>query len=693
MANRLAYEKSLYLRQHADNPVDWYPWGPEAFARAQQEDKPVFLSIGYSACHWCHVMERESFADPEVARILNEHFICIKVDREERPDIDTFYMHACQAMTGHGGWPLTIIMTADKRPFFAATYIPKTDRFGRPGLLRLLPEIAQLWRSHRQELLDYAERVLDFLRHRHPPVEGHPSEELLQQAFAQLQQQWDERYGGLSGAPKFPMVPQLLFLLHWWYRTGAEEPLKMVEHTLFQMRLGGLYDHIGFGFHRYTTDERWRLPHFEKMLSDQALLTIVYATAFQIQRSPLWAQTVTEVLHYCHRQLRSPEGTFYTSEDADSAGEEGAFYLWTDGELRTLLEPEEYEFLRFAFGVEPSGNLPGRPFNHLFQTAPWEALAERYGTSPLELQQRWEVLRQRLLRQRQRRIPPQRDEKVLTDWNGLMLAALSIAARSLGEESYTDSAQQLAAFFLTHWQRHGQLFHCYTDGQWAIPGMLDDYAFLLWGLLELYTTTLQPPLLDAALNLAQQLYNRFWDARSSSFFPTAPEASELPIRYRSDGADGATPSGSAVACWCFLRLGHITGEPYWHTRAEEALSHPPQTLFQFPMAFPWWLIALDLAFGPTSEVCLLAQRPNPLFRELLTEVHRSFLPRTILTGAAGHLELFRRLAPGYGASPLQGEALAYVCTEGRCLPPVQTASDLARLLPQRTPPGSRTGRC
>lgn len=684
MPNRLAHEKSLYLRQHADNPVDWYPWCPDAFARARQEDKPIFLSIGYSACHWCHVMEGESFADPEVARILNEHFVCIKVDREERPDIDIFYMHACQAMTGHGGWPLTIIMTPEKQPFFADTYIPKADRFGRPGLLRILPEIVQLWRHRRQELLQYAERVLDFLRHRHPPAPECPSAELLEQAFEQLQQQWDPHYGGFGGAPKFPMVPQLLFLLQWWYRTGTEQALTMVEHTLLHMRMGGIYDHLGFGFHRYATDDRWRIPHFEKMLSDQALLTIAYALAFQIRRHPLWAQTVQEVLHYCDRQLRSPEGAFYTSEDADTAGEEGAFYLWTDAELRTLLSAEEYEFLRFAFGIEPHGNLPGRPYNHLFQTAPWEALAQRYATTVDELQQRWSVLRQRLFAQRQRRLPPQRDEKILTDWNGLLLAALSIAARSLGEESYTESAHQLAAFILHHWTQQGELFHRYADGEWAIPGMLDDYAFFLWGLLELYTTTLQPTFLEAALELAHQLHRRFWNATAGGFSLTAPETTEIPLSYRDD-ADGATPAGSAVACWCFLRLGSMTGDLRWHTRVEEALAHLPQTLAQLPMAFPWWLSVLDMADGPTTQVCLLAAAPNPHFRELLAAVHRHFLPRTVLTGTAGHLELFPRLAPSYAASPPQEGALAFVCTDGTCLPPVQTAPALTQLLPIRTP--------
>lgn len=685
MPNRLANEKSLYLRQHADNPVDWYPWTAEAFQRARQEDKPIFLSIGYSACHWCHVMERESFSDPEVARLLNEHFICVKVDREERPDIDTFYMDVCQAMTGHGGWPLTIIMTPEKLPFFAGTYFPKTDRFGHPGLMTLLREIAQLWHSQREDLLAYAQRVVNFLRHHRQPTANITSEELLKHAYEQLYRQWDPQHGGFGNAPKFPMVPQLLFLLRWWYRTGDPQALRMVDHTLLSMRLGGIYDHIGFGFHRYATDERWRIPHFEKMLSDQALLMLAYAEAFQIQRNPLWAQTVREIFQYCQRELFSPEGTFYTSEDADSAGEEGAFYLWTDAELRQLLSPPEHDFLRFAFGVEPQGNIPGRIHNHLFQTAPWDVLGEHFGMDPLELQQHWTAIRTKLLAYRQRRVPPQRDEKVLTDWNGLMLVALSVAARSLGEESFLISAQRLATRFLDQWRNHGHLFHRYADGEWAIPGMLNDYAFLLWGLLELYTTAMEPALLEVALSIAHQLRSRFWDDSRGGFCLTAPEETELPLRYRDD-TDGAIPAASAVACSCFLRLSRMTGDTLWQTWAEEAFTSLPETLRHAPMALTSWLVAYDMALGPVTEVCLLSPQPTPRFHELRTVVHRHFLPRTILLGAASEkaTALFRCLAPAYANYPLESDAVAYVCTAGTCYPPVRTPTALIELLPIRS---------
>jgi uncharacterized protein YyaL (SSP411 family) len=687
MPNRLAQEKSLYLRQHADNPVDWYPWGPEAFARAQHEDKPILLSIGYSACHWCHVMEQESFADPEVAEILNAHFVPVKVDREERPDVDAFAMQVCQALTGHGGWPLTLFLTPDGKPFFAGTYFPKSDRHGRPGFLRLLRGIAQFWRERRGELLSYAEQLVEALQSRPRPLSGMPpAEELLRHGYAQLEQNWDMHSGGLAGAPKFPMVPQQLFLLCWWYRTGLPQALTMVEHTLLTMRLGGIYDHVGFGFHRYATDERWRIPHFEKMLSDQALLVLLYAEAFSIRPNPLWERTVREVISYCTRVLRSPDGVFYTSEDADSAGEEGAFYLWSAAELHALLSPEDVHFLRLAFGVEPEGNVPGTGRNLLIQTAPWDVLAAQFGTTAEALQQRWESIRTKLFAYRQRRTPPQRDEKVLTDWNGLLLAALAVAARVFGQDEFATLAQQAAQWFLQQWDAHGRLFHRYAEGEWAVPALLDDYAFLLWGMLELYQTTFDPRFLKAAVRLGQELRERFWDATRRAFCPNAPTADELPLRYRED-ADGATPAGSAIACWSFLRLAHMTGNHLWYTWAEEALGGMPDALVHVPMAFPTTLIALDMALGPTTEVLCLAPEPSAQFAALVREVHRSFLPRTVLLGAATatHWEELRSLAPAYATYARCAEATAYVCTNWSCQQPVHTPEELRAQLPRRAP--------
>jgi hypothetical protein len=423
------------------------------------------------------------------------------------------------------------------------------------------------------------------------------------------------------------------------------------------------------------------------MLSDQALLMLAYAQAYQIRPKPLWAQTVREVAHYCAYCLRSPEGAFYTAEDADSAGEEGAFYLWSDAELRTLLHPDEYEFLRFAFGVEPQGNLPHSGRNLLFQTAPWDALAEHFNTSTEELQEQWKRIREKLLAYRRRRIPPARDEKILTDWNGLMVAALSVAARAIGAEELLDMAQRTATWLLQQWHHSGVLFHRYADGEWAVPGFLDDYAFLLWGVLELYTTTLEPSLLETALRLGRQLRLRFWDGATGTFLLCAPEDNELPVRYH-ELADGALPAGAAVACWSFLRLYHLTGEAHWHEWAEQVLEHTPEALFHTPMAFPTLLAALDTVLGPTTEVLILAPAQAPDFTALVREVHRHYLPRTVLLGAAGEhaQELLRRLAPAYAAYPSSSEATAYVCTDMACQQPVTTAAELRALLPIREAP-------
>ncbi|MCS6966370.1 MAG: thioredoxin domain-containing protein, partial [Candidatus Kapabacteria bacterium] len=462
------------------------------------------------------------------------------------------------------------------------------------------------------------------------------------------------------------------------------QALSMVEQSLLHMRFGGIYDHVGFGFHRYATDERWRIPHFEKMLYDQALLILAYSEAFQIRQNPIWEQTVRELVHYCERELLAPEGVFYTAEDAESAGEEGAFYLWSDAELRSLLSQDEYDLLCFAFGVDPQGNVPGSRYNHLFQTAPWEALSNHFHVPPMELQQRWDVIRRKLFARRQRRTPPQRDEKVLTDWNGLMVAALAVAARSLGDNHCHTLALHAARWLLEQWHRHGRLFHRYAEGEWAVPALLDDYAFLLWAMVELYATTLDLDFLQAALTLGEQLYERFWDDTAKSFFLSTPEDTELPLRYRED-SDGAVPSGAAVACWNFLRLAHITGDPAWRTRAETALANLPVNLSRAPMAFPTFLTALDMALGPTTELCLITPEPTREFWALLHEGHRHFLPRTVLLGAVGNqaLERLRTLAPAYSSYPLPSEATAYVCTNGACQPPVATPEQLRTLLPIR----------
>ena len=495
--NRLAAEKSPYLLQHADNPVDWYPWGPEAFEKARMENKPIFLSIGYSTCHWCHVMEHESFEDEQVAKLLNETFVCIKVDREERPDIDQVYMTVCQMMTGSGGWPLTVITTPDKKPFYVGTYFPRESRFGRIGMMDLVPRIKQAWADDPDELLAHARRISDSLQQTVPSSPGQmPDETSLALAYQQLSGIFDRANGGFGNSPKFPTPHNLVFLLHYHKRAPEQNSLKMVEQTLQAMRAGGIYDHIGFGFHRYSTDSRWLVPHFEKMLYDQALLAMAYTQAYQATADARYSQTAREIISYVLRDMTDTGGGFYSAEDADSEGGEGKFYLWTSDEVGDCLTPDEADLVRKVFNISREGNFSeeatgertGRNILHL--TDNLDTFAEDLSISQKELQERLEAARGKLFQYRQKRIHPHKDDKILTDWNGLMIAALAQAGRALDETEYTEAAEKAADFILTNLRRpDGRLLHRYRDGNAGIDAHLDDYAFLTWAMLELYETT------------------------------------------------------------------------------------------------------------------------------------------------------------------------------------------------------------
>ena len=532
-SNRLAGEKSPYLRQHAHNPVDWYAWGEEAFERARREDKPVFLSIGYSACHWCHVMERESFDDEETARVLNAGFVAVKVDREERPDLDQHYMAVCQSLTGTGGWPLTIVMTPDKRPFFAGTYFPRSRRWGRPGLLELLPMIAETWRTGRQEVLRSAESVEAAIGRAPIRVRARSGDRLtaatLDEAFRELAADFDRARGGFGGAPKFPIAHHIAFLLRYWQRTGKGEALGMAGKTLKAMRRGGIYDHLGFGFHRYSTDADWLVPHFEKMLYDQALLAGVYAEAYAATGRREFRRTAAEVVDYVLREMLSPEGGFYTAEDADSEGEEGRFYLWTLDELERVLGREDAEIAARVFGVgedERPGRgsaerQDGRCVLHEGRV-PDDHVAEA-GRSLQATEARIEPIRQKLLAARGERPRPFKDTKVLTDWNGLMIAALADVFRVTGEERSLRAAARAADFVLGAMRGPGgRLFHVFEGGEARVPAFLDDHAFLVRGLLALYGAGYEPKRLETALELTEDAIGLFWDEDAGGFFFTVP---------------------------------------------------------------------------------------------------------------------------------------------------------------------------
>jgi len=528
--NHLINEKSPYLLQHAENPVDWYPWCDEAFERAKNENKPIFLSIGYSTCHWCHVMEKESFQDEEVAKILNENFISIKVDREERPDIDSVYMNICQAMTGHGGWPLTIIMTPDKKPFFAGTYIPKYSKYNRLGLIDLLQRIAQLWNENREKLLLLADQITDEIKQALTHIQPKETidEQIFTQAYDQLESQFDPEYGGFGSAPKFPTPHNLMFLLRYWKTTGNIKALAMVEKTLNSMSLGGIYDHIGFGFHRYSTDRQWILPHFEKMLYDQALISIAYLEAYQATGNLRYKKLCDEILSYVLRNLTNPDGGFYSAEDADSEGEEGKFYLWEFEELRKLLNQDEFNFVCEKFNIQKDGNYfdelrKGRTGKNIF-----------YLTQQLneEENEKWQRIRQKLFEHREKRIHPLKDDKILTDWNGLMIAAFAKAYSVLKIDEYLNVARKSADFILKNLYKDGKLLHRFRDGEAKIDGYLDDYSFFIWGLLELYEASFETRYLKTAIDLTETMIQLFWDGENGGFYFTDSENKDVIFRQK-----------------------------------------------------------------------------------------------------------------------------------------------------------------
>ncbi|MBN1195214.1 MAG: thioredoxin domain-containing protein [Methanomicrobiaceae archaeon] len=688
--NRLIHEKSPYLLQHACNPVDWYPWGDEAFARAEAEDKPVFLSIGYSTCHWCHVMAHESFEDEEVARLLNESFVCIKVDREERPDIDQVYMRACQAMTGRGGWPMTIIMTPDRRPFYAASYVPKESRFGMIGLLDLLPMMRDLWETRRDEVLESTGKIVEALRESCISPEGALDDGILADACTLFDYEFDEANGGFGPAPKFPSAPVLLFLLRMWKRTSDDGLLHMVRHTIEGIRRGGIFDQVGFGIHRYATDESWRIPHFEKMLADQALLALAATEAFQATGGALFRRTAQDVLTYVLRDLRSPDGAFFSAEDADSEGEEGLFYLWTASELEAVLGKENIAFTADVFNVIKGGNFTdessrmrtGR--NILYFDEPEETLAARYGMNMPAFRARLEYIRQTLFSQRSMRVRPHRDDKTLTDWNGLMIAALATASRAFDNHEYLTAAETAARWLLTVLRDgEGRLLHRYREGEAAIAATLDDYAFMIWGLIELYEASFKPQYLTDAIALQEICIGHFWDGEAGGFFFSADDAEDLIMRMKVS-ADGAYPSGNAVMFRNLLRLSRLTGDMAFDQRAAELADAFSGAVMQSPTTHAFFLCGLDFAQGPTKEVVVVGRRNASDTSRMIDALHAAFLPRTVVVCAyAGESEEIGRIAPYVrDLTMIDGSATAYVCSGFRCTMPTTSVEAMVGLIRQ-----------
>lgn len=676
MRNQLAQELSPYLLQHADNPVHWLPWGDEAFLQAQREDKPIFLSIGYATCHWCHVMAHESFEDPEVAALMNDAFVCIKVDREERPDVDGVYMTVCQMMTGHGGWPLTVVMTPDKKPFFAGTYLPKKSRSGRIGMLDFIPQVKNLWNNDRSRIQETARYVADKLHIKHNEKHNNVGLDVadLQHTADLFIQRYDPEYGGFGDRPKFPSPHNLLFLLRSWKYTEDERLLQMVLHTLKQMRLGGLFDHVGYGFHRYATDARWFLPHFEKMLYDQAMLAWAYLEAYMATKDDFFANTAKEVLQYVLRDMQSEEGGFYSAEDADSEGEEGRFYVWEFNELHELATSEAEKNLIQRFGAARSGNFldeaTGRPMhtNVLHLT---EILSA-------EENQTWQIFREKLFHYRKRRIHPLKDDKVLTDWNGLMVAVLAMAGRFLHEEQYIHAAEKALAFILEKMVlADGRLLHRFRKGEAGIQGNLDDYAFLILGLTELYQATFNPDYLEKALKL-QEIQNQwFWDDQTGGYFFSPTDGEPLLFREK-QYFDGAIPSGNAISGYNLLRLSRLTGEAHHEQQANDLLSTFSDDVKRYPTGFSFLMTAFHWLQKGGYEVILVSESHNEVVQEMISTLNVVYQPQLVvlLKTEANKLRL-AEYAPFTGHYAIAtGQVKAFVCQDHVCDQPINSVAAL-----------------
>jgi uncharacterized protein YyaL (SSP411 family) len=690
MPNHLINETSPYLRQHAHNPVDWYPWGPEAFERAQRENKPIFLSIGYSTCHWCHVMAHESFEHPEVARLMNEAFVSIKVDREERPDIDNVYMSACQAMTGSGGWPLSIIMTPDKRPFFAATYIPRESRFGLTGMMELIPQIRELWATRQGEALSLSNKIAAVLQQTSQDTADEELDEtMLELTYEQLAKRFDGQHAGFSSAPKFPTPHNLLFLLRYWKRTGNGMALDMVEKTLQAMRRGGVYDHVGFGFHRYSTDSQWLVPHFEKMLYDQAMLAMAYTEAYQATGKEDYGKTAREIFTYVLRDMTVPEGGFCSAEDADSEGEEGKFYLWTQEEVRQLLGNEEADFVAKVFNIEKDGNfaeqVTGRKSgaNILHIRKSLGELASDLNLSQQDLQAHLEVIRQQLFAYREKRVHPMKDDKILTDWNGLMIAALAKGAQALDEPEYAEAARRAADFILGNMRKpDGRLWHRYRDGQVGVEANLDDYAFLVWGLIELYEATFDARYLEVALDLTGTMVRHFWDEDGGGLYLTPDDGESLLVRKK-EIYDGAIPSGNSVAMLNLLRLGRMTANSDLEEKAAKIGRAFSGSVKQSPSAYTQLMVALDFGIGPCYEVVIAGNAKAEDTKAMVKALGTRFLPnKVVLLNPDGResLEIAKLAEFTRNQSSIGGKATAYVCMNYNCKLPTTDINKMLELL-------------
>ncbi|TMA11807.1 MAG: thioredoxin domain-containing protein [Deltaproteobacteria bacterium] len=668
-ANRLIHETSPYLLQHAHNPVDWYPWGEEAFDKAKEENKPILLSIGYSACHWCHVMEKESFESEAIAALMNEHFVNIKVDREERPDLDEIYMNAVQMLTGRGGWPMTVFLTPERKPFFGGTYFPPEDRHGMPGFPKILQAVAQAYRDRPQDVQKSVEQILAALNRLTEISESAEpfSPDAIQKAADQLSPAYDPDYGGFGRAPKFPNAGVFDLFLRCYRSSKERRYLEMVTHTLTKMAEGGIYDHLGGGFHRYSVDEKWLVPHFEKMLYDNAQLIRIYVDVFRITQDPIFRRVVEETLTYLLREMLHSEGGFYSTQDADSEGEEGRFFVWEYDEVIKILGEETGEIFSRIYDVSELGNFEGK--NILHPILQPEQAAKFFGKEIKEIENLIAEAKAKLLQEREKRVKPFRDEKILTSWNGLMLSGLAEAYKTIGEERYRKAAEKTVEFIFAQMFREGYLLHTYRDGQAKLYGYLDDYAFLAGGLLDLYEATFDRSLLKRAVQLTETMINEFWDDVEGGFFYTGKSHEQLISRTK-PAFDASVPSGNSIATQILLRIYHYTGEENYLRRAERTLRIYYNAMMQQPFGFAHMFGALDFYLQKPKEIVVVGEKEKLATWELIKKLHSLYVPnKTLKLVEPG--EPLGKVSPILeGKTQLNGKPTVYVCQNFTCSLPM-----------------------
>ena len=676
--NRLSGETSPYLLQHAHNPVDWYPWGPEALEASRSLDKPILLSVGYAACHWCHVMEHESFENEAIAKLMNDNFICIKVDREERPDIDSIYMNAVQMMTGHGGWPMTVFLTPDLKPFYGGTYFPPAPRQGMPGFPQVLLAIADSYRNRRDDVLASAATIAAEINNinRFAASEEMLTSEVLNKSFLALSRNFDKTWGGFGGAPKFPPSMSLMFLLRYFHRTNSPLALEMVETTLNKMAAGGMYDHLGGGFARYSVDGRWLVPHFEKMLYDNALLARTYLYAYQQTRNPDYARIAEETLEYIIRDMTDRSGGFYSSEDADSEGEEGKFYVWTAAEITAVLGADAARLFCEFYDVTEGGN-----FEHgksiLNTPVPIAEFAKERGLDAEELRRTLRSGRARLFQVREERVRPGRDEKCLAAWNGLMLTAFAEAANILGRDDYRQIAIRNAEFILNQLMRDGRLLRTYKEGRAKLNAYVEDYAYALEGFLALYEATFETRYFIAACDLADTMISQFWDTTEGGFFFTSEDHETLITRTK-DYFDNAIPSANSVAALAFLKLDLLTQDGEYRKFAAMILRTLQQVMTRYPSAFGYLLCALDFYLSEPKEIAVVGDVESHEVRLFVEEVYSRFIPNKVFAGCAALDHAASEVIKLLADRPLvDGKPAVYVCRNYTCLAPATTAQELA----------------